>query len=667
MPVAPQFNEEPLAEADVVLVSMPFGPLLTPSIGLGLLAAHLQRERIPTQTLYLTTAFAKQISADVYTALAQGQPGNHFLLGEWLFRDALFEADSAESNDAFLSLLKPAVVTTRRAAKGRWSDFTVFVDEILSVRQQANQFIAVAAERILQYSPRIVGFTSVFQQHVSSLAIAAEIKRRDPRVTTVFGGANCESVMGVETVKQFPQVDYVVSGEGDVAFPELVRGLLEGERPEIAGVFHRAYSQSQLTTTMVRDLDSLPFPDYAPYFAQLQECDLGLEPQASRLLFETSRGCWWGEKQHCTFCGLNGTTMEFRSKSARRAYDELQWMASRYSGHAVSVVDNILDMKYFRDFVPLLADSQLEVELFYEVKANLKKEQVRLLKQANVNMIQPGIESLHDSVLSLMRKGVSALQNIQLLKWCATFAISPHWNLIWGFPKEDPDAYAEMTTLIPLLRHLPAPKSTSAIRLDRFSPNFNDAARLGISDIRPFPVYDFIYPLEARAKANLAYYFTFQYASGQDPDAYTRCFLDAIHQWQTANDTYHFFYMSAGENLILWDFRDLGDGPLIVLTPLQKDIYLFCDTAQTIDAICAGLGDAHGIGEQEVRAELQRMLKRKLMLQGGNRYLSLALEWDEDTTPVQALVAMQKYIESNKAAASTAEESVLDLSPFGLA
>jgi radical SAM superfamily enzyme YgiQ (UPF0313 family) len=42
------------------------------------------------------------------------------------------------------------------------------------------------------------------------------------------------------------------------------------------------------------------------------------------LLFEASRGCWWGAKHHCTFCGLNGLSMTFRSKSADRAYSEIK-------------------------------------------------------------------------------------------------------------------------------------------------------------------------------------------------------------------------------------------------------------------------------------------------------------------------------------------------------
>ena len=75
------------------------------------------------------------------------------------------------------------------------------------------------------------------------------------------------------------------------------------------------------------------------------------------------------------------------------------------------------------------------MELFYEVKANLKKAQVRLLRDAGVRVIQPGIESFSSNVLARMRKGVKGLQNIQLLKWCKEFGITPHWNLLWGFPQ----------------------------------------------------------------------------------------------------------------------------------------------------------------------------------------------------------------------------------------
>ena len=105
-------------------------------------------------------------------------------------------------------------------------------------------------------------------------------------------------------------------------------------------------------------------------------------------------------------------------------------------------VDNILDMRYFRDVLPQLRERQLGLTLFYETKANLTKEQVKLLRDAGVLAIQPGVESLSTHVLQLMRKGVTALQNIQLLKWCRQYGVTVAWNLLYGFPGETAADYA---------------------------------------------------------------------------------------------------------------------------------------------------------------------------------------------------------------------------------
>ncbi len=139
---------------------------------------------------------------------------------------------------------------------------------------------------------------------------------------------------------------------------------------------------------------------------------------------------------HCTFCGLNGATMAFRSKSPARALDEMTELARRHPGCDIQAVDNIMDLGYFKNVLPALAARRLKVDLFYETKSNLNKDQVRLLRAAGVRDIQPGIESFSDTVLKLMRKGVTGLQNIQLLKWCKEFGVVPSWNFLWGFPGE---------------------------------------------------------------------------------------------------------------------------------------------------------------------------------------------------------------------------------------
>ena len=96
----------------------------------------------------------------------------------------------------------------------------------------------------------------------------------------------------------------------------------------------------------------------------------------------------------------------------------------------------------------------MDLSLFYETKANLRKDQVALYRAAGLTAIQPGIESLSTPVLKLMRKGVSALQNLQLLKWCSEYGIDAKWNFLAGFPGEAPEWYAGLPELVRKVRHL---------------------------------------------------------------------------------------------------------------------------------------------------------------------------------------------------------------------
>ena len=54
------------------------------------------------------------------------------------------------------------------------------------------------------------------------------------------------------------------------------------------------------------------------------------------------------------------------------------------------MVDNILDMRYFRDLIPALAEESADLHLFFEVKANLRKDQLQALANAGIRVIQPG-------------------------------------------------------------------------------------------------------------------------------------------------------------------------------------------------------------------------------------------------------------------------------------
>lgn len=604
--------------ADVVLVAMPFGPRQQPSLGLSLLKAALDRAGVPAKVSYPTLEFAAELGPERYDRISASSVPH--LAGEWIFSGEVFA--------------QPPEHTARYAAEILGGLDAEFRSDVLAARACAADFIERTASRILELQPRVVGFTSTFQQQLASLAVARRLKEGDPLLKIVFGGANCETVMGAELVAQFPYVDAVVSGEGDLVVADLAGKLLDGTPIEdLPGVYTAANLQQVAakgypSAPSVRDMDALPYPDYADFFAQLHPPAEGAA--SVFLLFETARGCWWGEKHHCTFCGLNGATMTFRSKSAARALAELEYLAERYRTRSIAAVDNILDMTYFRDFLPELARRDLKLNLFYEVKANLKKEQLRLLRDAGVRKLQPGIESLSTDALTRMRKGVRGLQNIQFLKWCKEFGLFVSWNMLWGFPGEDPREHAAVTDRIAAIGHLKPPDFAGPIRLDRFSPHFDSPQSFGICNVRPCAAYPFVYDIDESAIARLAYFFEFDHVAPEQTVASTAELSRAVTDWTAEHVRSELLSIDFGDTLLILDCRPGATDAATVLSGLDRTLYLACDGICGLNQLQA-LAAAHGTTASRAAIEerVGPWLRARLMLREGDGLLSLAVPFGE--------------------------------------
>ena len=641
-----KLSVESARETEVLLVNMPFSNLYTPSLGLSLLKASLAPLNISSKVQYFTLQFAERVGSSIHLILGVGLPYPGFsfdfcenLIGEWLFAGALFGHDSLDTLGYVEHLRGRLQIQESNSTQTSSKKLTpeTYIQHLLRARSKVEGFLDECVETTLSQRPKIVGFTSLYQQHVASLALAKRIKERSPETFIVFGGPNCEGVMGAEMIRQFPFVDAVVSGEGELIFPELVqRVLAKRSIAGMQGVYTRAEMGLKVmdgrypNAPTIQKMDSLPYPDYSDFFEQWEKSSID-KRLAPALLFESSRGCWWGERNHCTFCGMNGGTMAYRSKSGPRALDELVYLTGKYPTRNVSVVDNILEMKYFKDFVPELAKRELGIELFYEVKANLKKEQVRQLRDAGITGIQPGIESLSSRVLDLMRKGVRSLQNIQLLKWCKEYGLHPCWNMLWGFPGEPQEEYARMTELIPLLTHLSPPGGHGAIRLDRFSPNFEKADQFGLVNVTPAPAYGYIYPLAPEAVTNLAYHFTFNYGAPQDVEGYTQPVAEQIEAWKAAYPRSELFSLDTGAAVLICDLRPGVSEQLTVLTALRRVLYLACDSAQNLGQLQQLIKQQFGESADAPKIEelLQPLLERGLMIREDNSYLSLAVPLGE--------------------------------------
>jgi ribosomal peptide maturation radical SAM protein 1 len=637
----------------VILIDMPFADVTRPSIGLSLVKAGLLRVGVPCDIAYLNLRFAELIGTDNYTRIDSfsGEPQ----LGEWIFAEALFGDLLPEPLPYYVNVLRPALIEPFGADHMAFKDSMEegeLLAGLVSLRKRAAEFLQSCLDAYDWGQYDIVGFTTTFQQNVASLGLARLIKEKYAKVLIAFGGANCEGKMGIALHHLFPFIDIVCSGEADKSFVDLVKTLVGGRKPlAMDGVVHRLTGKAVLplaATSPIREMDSLPIPDYYDFFSERTK--LRAETKSVTLPVESSRGCWWGEKAHCTFCGLNGGTMQFRTKSPDRFLDEIHELVRRHKVSDLAAVDNIIDMRYFQTVLPRLAERDLGLRLFYETKANLQRGQVRLLRESGVTHIQPGIESLSSDVLRLMRKGVHAYQNIRLLRWCAEYLVEPSWNILGGFPGEDPEEYAQQTALIPHLTHLPPPIFVGSVRLDRFSPLFEQSDQAGLQHVRPSDAYHYVYPFRDDELENLVYFFEFDYADGRNPGLYMAELRGAVDRWKKMKETGALVYLDDGEVLTIADRRHDSEIRRHVFRSWQRLVYQQCDEGATLSGIGRSLHEAGYVSESGPALEsfLEDLLSASLVVHIDDRYLALSVGGN------YRLEALARYL-------STGSEVPLDL------
>jgi len=220
-----------------------------------------------------------------------------------------------------------------------------------------------------------------------------------------------------------------------------------------------------------------------------------------------------------------------------------------------------------------------------------------------------------------MRKGTTAIRNIELLKWCKEYDVKPYWNLLYGFPGETADDYAETTAFLPAIWHLDPPTGCGPIRMDRFSPYHTDPEGFGLADVRPMASFTYLYPFERRTLSDIAYYFDFDYADGRTGEVYAREAVDLAHAWMSdaARGTLEMRPRTDGALYILDTRREFAEAPRqAVLSGWKAACYLACDRAQTLCALME-LSDVRReeVGREEVRAFLDRCVHHHLMVHNG--------------------------------------------------
>jgi len=637
---------------NIVLLNLPFTETQYPSIALTQLKYVLDKQcgrRISnTEICYINHDFVRYLGAGLHRAILGGYEHFQSGLAEWFFRQTAFPA-WPDNTDTYL----------QRFYAGPQKQANFFY-QLLKKRQGLDAFLDDMIDKYHVSQAHLVGLTSMFSQNLACMSMARKLKERNAEIVTVMGGANCETPMGEEIVKNVEAIDFVFSGPALVSFPQFIEYRLNGDVESchrISGVFSRVNCPPEGTgggssvpmhanlpqigpgtVGQERDINEVVELDYRSFLHSLKSYfpNNGVPPV---LFFETSRGCWWGERSHCTFCGLNGLGMNYRAMQPQKAVTYLNSF-SAYADECsfFNCVDNILPRNYPKEVLPFL-NTPAHVTLFYEVKAELSEEDIQRLAQARVTFIQPGIEALATSTLKLMKKGTTAFQNLRLLKHCVTHEVFPTWNLLVGFPGEKEEVYQKYLQDFPKLAHLPPPTGAITIRFDRYSPYFTRAVEYGL-DLEPFAFYELVYPWSQASLQNLAYYFEDQHPQ-PDYRVLANKWLGQmkghVEQWKRA-------WLPRGETQMVWgkwyhpnlpklQFKQQGQETLIhdsrsgklVKYPLRettRQILQYLDLPHKEADLLKQF--AH-LSPQGVEQEMAFLQDRGLLFEEDDRFMSLVL------------------------------------------
>lgn len=485
--------------APTILINLPFGfdQFLAPHLGLHTLQRQVQPLN-KVRILYLNLLFQKRYPQFARAIVEKGSDKLRQEIGIHLFMEK-------RNNPSFDLLFE-------------WKKLGLSAGVLVEFLMDLKLWIEAFLKNLSEYQIQTIGLSLMTPQVNFGLYLGKQFKSLKKDKTVIFGGAACDGRMGESLAQYHNCVDIIFSGESENSFQKYLASEDSFEGKVIQG-------------EPCEQLDDIALPSFEDFTFHLKQ----LYPKEYKsgnfyLLYETSRGCWWGAKSHCSFCGLTENQISVRERSASVALDHIKKLREKYNANHLMMADNILPYSYFKSLLPDLIQEKNKFNIFYEIKANLTFEKVRLLKEAGVTSVQPGIESFSTRLLKEMGKGVKGYQNIACLRYLSLFDIIPSWNLLFGFPLDTEPDYLEILEVVTKIQHFYPPNDFYHLGIVRFSPYFKNPSKFKIGEVES--ASEFI-PHNKVNPADLAYNFNASYPSfsSQYPPL-IRKIKKTVNSWQ---------------------------------------------------------------------------------------------------------------------------------------
>lgn len=460
-------------------------------------------------------------------------------------------------------------------------------------RAVAKEFDAFTEEWLSSFDWRTIsacGFGLAIYQNMTSLYWARKIRERAPWVALAAGGSQCSDPMGLELFRSMPFLDAVARGECDASIVPLFQALRNGNTEMLEHVPNLACRRGEeilITRSEPARLEDAVPPDYSDFeraYHRVEE----LTGRPANYYIEGSRGCWWGQKHHCSFCGIHTSGMAFREKETDVVYGEIVELLERRRAIRFAFADTILSVRNLKKLVPKLEElgRNVDIEFLADVKPNLRKETVYALARAGCIVMQVGIESLSDRLLRKLEKGNTALQHVQTLKWCTEAGIVPYYHILTHVIGETPEDLRQMLALMRGMVHIHPPSGVFPIELNRYAPYFENWQELGFEKPEPALFYRLMFSPGEIDLERFAYHFEGVHPSTRTPqlDAARRTVAEFVEKEWIPGYENEFVHYWAGRDFV----RLFREGTLRrrqVLEGPEAELYLECDRVRHVEAL----------------------------------------------------------------------------------
>lgn len=307
------------------------------------------------------------------------------------------------------------------------------------------------ARSVSEKSPPIVGITCWTQERGQAFKTAKIVRAILPDTKIIIGGHHATAFPHNMFVQAY--ADAVVIGEGEQTTLELVSALLGSkDLKNIKGIAYKQDGQVTLTEPrdFIRDLDSLPYPDYTDFdlknYFGLPDAD-GL---AASIM--TSRGC----PHACVFCSAgNFWKRKWRARSPENVVGEIEWLHRERGVRNFAFFDDNFTVNKKRAIEVCKGIIEKSLRINWVASSHvthIHEELLGWMKKSGCFRIDFGIESGSPQVLKNINKGQTAAQIEQAFRLVHAAGIKPKAYLIVGCPGETEETINETLALMRIIR-----------------------------------------------------------------------------------------------------------------------------------------------------------------------------------------------------------------------